>query len=231
MFPTEDKYAVKSDLATYINSKIHSQILITNTVIPAVVRAYDGNLNVVTVQSMFKITLKTGEKIDIPLLRRVPVAHFGGGSFCVSKKPSIGDNGLLLVSQRSLDEWKGSIFSDLTPQQYAPKNKRTHNINDSIFIPLHFPKNRENGLDYSGSIEFKNDFTTLFSVLNGILNAITTIVTSLITFISATTALANAVPLAGQAFTAVMAPVTTRLTELQTQLVLERVKLRSLLKS
>ena len=92
----------------------------------------------------------------------------------------------------------------------------------------------ENGINYTGAIEFHNDFTSLFSLLDGILSAIEKIVTAILEIHVALNVAFNTIPIAGQAisatFTASTLRAVTSLTTLKVTLQTEKLKLRSLLK-
>ena len=254
MILERDKYISKNDLATYIDAKIQAQKIITNTIIPGVIDVYDPKTNYATVQTMFQFTLKDGTPLIPPPLTEVPVAHFGGDDFCVTKKPKTGDNGLLLVSQRSLDEWKDFIEKGERPQPTQPKNKRMNNANDGIFIPLHFPKERDNGMLFKTPIEFKREFLpdfqipaaistiigintsiTLFAIIDTIYGLIDSLSTAVLTLYTATNTAIQSLnvvaPGIGVAFTAATASVPIAIGKIKNDILAERGKLRLLLKS
>ena len=174
-----DKHGALNKISNYINKRINTNKIETNTILPAVVNAYNPLNNTVEIETTFKISLSNGQQLEVPPLKDVPLARFGGGDFKIIQNPSKGDNGLALICQRSIDEWKESISLGVRPKQITPKNKRSHDINDAVFIPLDFSRNPSDGIKYSGSIDFKNDFTSLKSLINDLISSIESLQASL----------------------------------------------------
>lgn len=65
-----------------------------------------------------------------PDLPGIPVAFPGAGAFSMTWPLAAGDSGLLIVTSRSMDEWKanGGPTSE-------PEDQRRHDLTDSVFLP------------------------------------------------------------------------------------------------
>jgi len=68
---------------------------------------------------------------DQPILQRVPVAMAMGQGFLIKLPIAVGDLGLVLFSDRSLDTFLASDGS----QTADPADVRMHSVNDAVFLP------------------------------------------------------------------------------------------------
>ena len=140
-----EKYTSSNATATLIKTYIESYLMKLNTMVPAVVEEYSKERNRVVVKPAFKITLKSNirredgvvsNEIDTPPLKNVPVLYFGGDQMRLSFDIKKGDRGIILFSQRSLEQWKKYLLNNIQPPpQHAPKVKRKFNISDGMFLP------------------------------------------------------------------------------------------------
>ena len=82
--------------------------------------------------SLLSVDLVDGAETEEPLPRlvRVPVGYYKAGGFIMTLPTSVGDEGILIFSDRSLDLWK------TTRKKSAPNSSRLHEISDAIFLPF-----------------------------------------------------------------------------------------------
>ncbi len=72
----------------------------------------------------------TETNIDINRLVLVPIGYYKAGGFVITLPTSIGDEGILIFSDRSLDIWKS------TSEKRPPDSARLHDVSDGVFIPF-----------------------------------------------------------------------------------------------
>lgn len=115
--------------------------------LPARVEEYEPGRQVVRAQPMVG-TLRVdsdGEELEelFPSIVDVPVCWLGAGGARLTFPVAAGDFGLLLFSDRSLDEWK--VNRGVQPG--VPNDMRTHSIHDAFFLPgLRPPSNPWGGV-------------------------------------------------------------------------------------
>ena len=131
-----------------IRRMVESRVNDINTIIPGKVTAYNKESGRAKVQPLNKLILNAineegiNESLEIPAIDNVPVCFFGSPSLNVTHNVKDGDTGLLLVCQRSSDEFKASHLTaadnpgSTTP--YAAKDFRKFDINDAMFFPIYF---------------------------------------------------------------------------------------------
>lgn len=99
------------------------------TSIPGHVTAFDASRQMAQVQIGIKINRTDGTKIIPSALIEVPVYFTGSGDFIIEHEVGIGTEGLILFSQRCIDEWinAGGVADNPVP--------RFHSLDDAVFIP------------------------------------------------------------------------------------------------
>ena len=127
-----------------------------NTIIPGQVAEYDKNTGRAKVRPMNKIVLnrfdENGKRIsiEIPALDNIPVCFFGSPEVRLTHTVKKGDTGLLLVCQRSVDEFlAASLANPENPDKIVPyqaSSLRKFDINDALFFPAYFGGDK----DFSG---------------------------------------------------------------------------------
>lgn len=75
-----------------------------------------------------------GGLLPLPIIQNVPVNHPRGGSYSIKFPVAVGDIGIALFCERSLDKWLSGT-GDLTD----PADTRIHHLSDPIFIPGCYP--------------------------------------------------------------------------------------------
>ena len=140
---TQERFFTPNPVAKYVKEELKALRIRLNTCIPAIIQSYDVKTNRAVVLPIYKIKLReevdlggvTTDEIPISPLSNVPVLFFGGSNLRVSFEPKKDDKGLLLFSQRSLDDWKAFLIENALPKQHYPKINRTFDLNDGVFLP------------------------------------------------------------------------------------------------
>jgi hypothetical protein len=101
--------------------------------IPARVEKYTANPPKVDVKPLIKDTMVDDEgnqiAISVPIIQSVPVHFPGGGKFRITFPIAVGDEVLLIFSERSIDKWA------VLGGEVDPKDPRRHALSDAIAIP------------------------------------------------------------------------------------------------
>ena len=131
-----------------IAEMIKSAVNNINTIIPGKVTEYNSTTGRAKIQPMNKLILNQineegiNESLEIPAVDNVPVCFFGSPKVRMTHSVKVGDTGLLLVCQRSADEFKTAQLSQAESpgalQPFAPKDYRKFDINDAMFFPVYF---------------------------------------------------------------------------------------------
>ena len=107
-----------------------------NVALPATVVAYDHTTQTATVKLVPCFRRKNpanGNAVECyspPNVPRVPVAFQGSGDYSDTYPLAVGSSGLLVVADRSLDEWRSTGAARTEPQDL-----RRHNLTDGVFLP------------------------------------------------------------------------------------------------
>ena len=105
-----------------------------HTSFPAQILSIDAP-GIVTIQPSIKRTFVNGQVLPLTALKNVPVRFPRGGGYSVRYPIAVGDSGLAVISERSLDIWK------LQGGTVDPKDNRLHNLSDAVFFPGLYPTN------------------------------------------------------------------------------------------
>ena len=101
------------------------------TCFPAQVESYDEeNDTVDCIPSIMMIASETFETIEPGILRKVPVVRHGGGGWRIKFPIRVGQQILILVSNRGLDDWKEKLEKGSMPDDGLWSQK------DSLAFPL-----------------------------------------------------------------------------------------------
>lgn len=118
-------------LQVVIQQAIKAQILELHTCLPARVEKYDHLTQKADVKPLIKRKLRKDQSlIEFPVIPSVPVQHPCGGGAFIHLPISVGDTGIVVIAERSID-----AFLSGTGQVADPKDTRHHNLSDAIFIP------------------------------------------------------------------------------------------------
>lgn len=97
--------------------------------LPCAVMAVTGN-QLVDLQPLFQSRYVDGDTVTMPIIKAVPVSMPMGAAWGIKYPIAVGDTGMALFSDRSLDVWmagQGGIVD--------VGDTRQHDINDAIFVP------------------------------------------------------------------------------------------------
>jgi hypothetical protein len=113
-----------------LRSFIESRLEEMNVCLPGTVKSYDGRL--AAVQPDMPKQIADGRSLAAPVIHNVPVvwptADIAGALARVTLPLKAGDGGLLVFSQRCIDDW-------INGSTAAPLDPRSFDINDAFFIP------------------------------------------------------------------------------------------------
>jgi hypothetical protein len=113
---------------------VRSETAQIHTTMPGFVESYDAATQTATVRLNIRFKrIEDGVIVhyDVPILPNVPVAWPGGDGYSITFPLAVGDPGLVLFAERSIDEWKNSGPNDAI----EPAQARRHNLSDAIFVP------------------------------------------------------------------------------------------------
>jgi hypothetical protein len=103
----------------------------------------------VNVQPLLKRTYSDGTTVSLPELQNVMIAVPSGADWWIKPPVAVGDTGIALFCERSLDIWQ------VSGGNVDPEDPRHHDLSDAVFIPgLRpaddvFPSADPNGLPYN----------------------------------------------------------------------------------
>lgn len=107
------------------------------TALPCVVEAVSADGTTVDVLPAVSLTHRLDDQaltLDLPVIRGVPIQLLGSttrGLF-VAVPISVGDDGLLVVADRALDNWQHGAGVRATPEMRTPRH---HDLTDAVYIP------------------------------------------------------------------------------------------------
>lgn len=99
-----------------------------NTSFPGIVTAFDGK-NKVSVQPAIKFRPVGGEEQPLAVLEDIPVIFPGGSALSITWEIAVGDEVLVVCSQRAIDNWKSS------GGLVSPGSLRRFSASDAFAIP------------------------------------------------------------------------------------------------
>ena len=116
-------------LTEALSAAVDAALLEVRTATPARVESYDAAEQRATVLPLLKRKSAAGEMLVPKPIGNVPVLHPRAGGFALTFPVAVGDVGLLLCSDRSLDLWleQGG--------QVDPQSRRHHQMTDAVFLP------------------------------------------------------------------------------------------------
>lgn len=126
-------------MSSIINMYIRGAQVELNTAFPA--RVVTVSPGVVSVQPLIKRTLAfkptppAEQVVALPVLADVPLWSPRGTGYAMQLPVAVGDLGLVVCCQRSLDVWKVSAGAD----PVDPQDPRIHHLSDGVFFPGAYP--------------------------------------------------------------------------------------------
>lgn len=117
------------DLTDVILTAINSKLIDVHTSMPGQVVSYDRVKQTAKIQPCIKRKYSDGKTVDLPIINGVPVSFPRAKDFLIHFDLTPGDFGILVFSERSLDNWKdkGGVVSADDPRKF--------NLSDAFFIP------------------------------------------------------------------------------------------------
>lgn len=104
---------------------------------PCMIVKINGEQNV-DVQPLFKTRYVDGTINNLPVIGQVPVGMPRGAAYSIKYPLTVGDTGLCIFSDRSMDAWTSGGGGIVDPQ-----DSRNHDISDPIFYPGLVPFGRQ----------------------------------------------------------------------------------------
>jgi hypothetical protein len=143
-YPTLDPYDPNSQdytpetlpLDQVIKNAIEAAFVEKHVWMPAQVVNVIGNQKV-DIQILLKSRYYDGTVVTLPPIQSVMVAMPMGADYSIKLPVAVGDTGIALFCDRSLDVW--SVQGGLVD----PQDARNHDISDAIFIPGLYPFNQQ----------------------------------------------------------------------------------------
>lgn len=127
---------------------------------PCVVTAVDGD-QTVDIQPLLKVRYVGKNPSTMPQIKAVPVLMPQGGDWRISMPLAVGDTGLALVADRSMDAWLAG-----SGEAADPNDTRVHHLADAIFVPGLVPSSKQT-TDTSGDLVLSNGAATIRLQKNG----------------------------------------------------------------
>lgn len=118
---------------------VDRQMLDYRTAIPGVVVAVSSDGTTCDVQpsvSMSQTLDGQTRGIPMPVVRGVPLMVYGSATrgFFVCVPVAVGDDGLLIVCDRAIDNWQGGESGGVAMPPISP-SPRHHDLTDAVFYP------------------------------------------------------------------------------------------------
>lgn len=118
--------------------------------LPGVIESYDTATRTASVVPQMKKKFKAGQTLALPVIHGVPVQFQASSEASISFPLSKGDEGWLVFSERSIDNWMSSGQAEL------PDDTRRFALEDAVFLPgASSKKNARSGAANGILAEFK----------------------------------------------------------------------------
>ena len=128
-------------MAKVIQTAIEARLCNMHTCLPGIVTAYDSETQKATVQPEIRRQYINGDTVDLPAIQDVPIVWPRGGGAVLHFPLAVGDQVLLVFSERSVDEWKEE------GGQVLPEEFRKFDLSDAFAIPGGYPFNNPSEVD------------------------------------------------------------------------------------
>lgn len=135
-----------------IRQAMEGAALDLHTWLPCAVTKVRSN-GFVDIQPLLQRVYQDGTTVNLPQIQNVMVAMPSGEDYWIRLPVAVGDRGIALFCERSLDIW--AVGSDQPTSPLDPGDPRHHNLSDAVFIPGLRPANDvlpsadPNGLPYN----------------------------------------------------------------------------------
>lgn len=119
-FPTSISDSIRTSFISLLKD--------THVSLPGIIRSFDSNTQLASVQPAIKRVFKNGGEIDLPIVTNVPVVFPRAGNFVLTMPVKESDECLLVFSERDIGQWVKS------GQVSQPSDFRIHSLSDGIAI-------------------------------------------------------------------------------------------------
>lgn len=109
-------------------AQIEGRLKDLHTCLPGIIASFDPDTQTASVQPAIQRIFTEKGAVNLPLCVDVPVAFPGGGDFFLTFPVKIGDECILMFSERAIDNWHVSGGTQ------APAEYRLHDLSDGIAI-------------------------------------------------------------------------------------------------
>jgi hypothetical protein len=109
-----------------LNIVMANRIADMHICMPGKITEYDYTKQRAKVQPALNQTYNDGEEIVLPIIHNVPVIHPAAGGASITFPVNVGDNVLLVFSERSLEEWLN------VGDKVTPDDPRQNNLTDAV---------------------------------------------------------------------------------------------------
>jgi len=130
-------------LNNVIKSQLNARIDHLHTNFPATIVSYDANTQKASIQPMIERLDSNGDSVKPAVINGVPIVCLSAGTGVLSFPVRVGDHVLVVVSERSLDNY---MFSD-GASTVNPEDRKTHDMSDAIAITGLYPYQLALGID------------------------------------------------------------------------------------
>lgn len=119
-----------------LNEAARGQIATVNVMLPATVVSYDEPTQVATVKIVPCFRRRDPSQGNAvvcyapPNIPGIPVAFPGAGDYSITWPLAEGSVGVLMICDRSIDEWKST-----GDPRTEPQDARRHDLTDGVFLP------------------------------------------------------------------------------------------------
>jgi hypothetical protein len=127
---------------------------------PGAIAAVEAD-QTVDVQPLLQVRYAGADPSDMPQIKAVPVVMPQGGDWRISYPLAVGDTGLVIVTDRSLDNWLAGQGGTTDPL-----DTRCHHLADAVFVPGLVPTALQT-TDTATDMVLQNGATTLRLQKNG----------------------------------------------------------------
>ena len=117
-------------LEKLIQNAIRAELLDLHTMLPARVEQYDSATQKASISPLLKKKYIDGNVVQMPVINDVPVQWPSGGGAFIHMPLEVGDVGMAIFSERSMDKWLSGDGGFVLPDDI-----RHHDISDAVFIP------------------------------------------------------------------------------------------------
>lgn len=129
---------------------------------PYKVVSQDSESGLVSLDPLIKIVAADGVISDLPSLVEVPVAYPAGGDYHLFFPLSAGDEGMVVVSSRSMSQWVESGDPEANPE-----GRRVSSLVDAVFFPGLRPRTNPRAELANGVLSIGSDSGTKEVVVIG----------------------------------------------------------------